>query len=122
MIAKEQIIEILAYCKQNNVTHKEGCTKFGVSQWSFYESKRRYIEQEKRCGDATGEFVQLKSDGSFVPSTITSFGSRNRVRKTQDKSEGMIVASLEVQGRNGSVMRYYGELSAGMLTEIVKNL
>ena len=42
MLTREEIAEIVQYCKENGVTYKSRLKEIGISEWRFYESKRRY--------------------------------------------------------------------------------
>lgn len=121
MLSKEEIVGIVAYCQQNKVSYNSRCQELGIRMWRFYEAKRRYREMESETGEV-GEFIQLQPGGPMQPSNLNVLEQRvsSRSRKKQDKASGML--SLEVQTRNGTALRLYGEMTPAMLRELVQTL
>lgn len=63
MLIREEIADIVQYHNEHGVTYKSRLKEIGISEWRFYESKRRYTEVQ--AGErAAGEFLQLVRDNS----------------------------------------------------------
>lgn len=127
MQSKETILEIVTYSKEHNVTYKDRCAEVGVPLWDFYESKRRYKDQESRPGSGVGEFIQLRPDGPMIPNKLlavegeTKSGPRRgAASEPAQASSGML--SLELRTASGNVLRLYGQMNAAMLHELVQGL
>lgn len=71
MLSKEEVLDIIAYCKENNVNRKDRLIELGLSEWSFYEARRRYLKEESESGKDEGHFIQLRSTGGFVHESMT---------------------------------------------------
>ena len=41
MLTREEIAEIVQYCKEKGVSYKSRLKEIGIAEWRFYESKRR---------------------------------------------------------------------------------
>lgn len=44
MLTREEIAEIVQYCKEKGVSYKSRLKEIGIAEWRFYESKRKYAE------------------------------------------------------------------------------
>lgn len=44
MLTQEEIADIVQYHNEHGVTYKSRLKEIGISEWRFYESKRRYAE------------------------------------------------------------------------------
>lgn len=80
MLSKEEVSDVILYCKEHGCTYKYRLGELGIPEWKFYDSKYKYALQER--GDrARGQFLQLKSgaDGSLTP--FPSFDSAKTGRR-----------------------------------------
>ena len=63
MMTREEVAEVITYCKKNDISYKTRLAELGIPAWKFYDSKSRYaLEQES--SEAKGEFLQLYAGGS----------------------------------------------------------
>ena len=63
MMTREEVAEVITYCKKNDISYKARLAELGIPAWKFYDSKSRYaLEQES--SEAKGEFLQLYAGGS----------------------------------------------------------
>ena len=95
MLTREEIAEIVQYCKENGVTYK----------------------RPKQEGDNAGEFLQLVPGGSFLPNPIKP--SRSRSSKQKDSSQGAVAVSIELRTPTGTMMRISGNLTGRELKDII---
>ncbi len=122
MLSKEEVLRIIAHCKDTGQSYKERCAELGVKIWQFHEAKAYYKRLEADSG-STGEFLQLRADGPMEPASITAFEGPAKERKS--KKEGAATATrlqVEIIGRGGGTMRLYGDFTAETLTSLVKTL
>lgn len=117
MMTKEEVLEIVAYCKEHEVSYKTRLKELGASEWSFYEAKRRYRMQERKSGHSKGEFLQLSSKGRFVPSSITEIEG-DKARTTEEKGD----LKIECQTSRGGMLRIQGRIPSSMLAVLIQNL
>lgn len=117
MMTKEEVLEIVAYCKDRKMPYKTRLDELGASQWSFYEAKRRYRLQERKSDTPKGEFLQLNSTGGFVPSSITELEG-DKARATEEKGD----LKIECQTARGGMLRIQGRIPSSMLAVLVQNL
>ena len=92
MLSKEEVSDVILYCKEHGCTYKDRLGELGIPEWKFYDSKYKYALQER--GDrARGQFLQLKSgaDGSLTP--FPSFDS------PQDRPQGRQVKPVSIIAR-----------------------
>ena len=119
MMTKEDVMDIIAYCKQNKVTYDKRLKELGLSQWRFYDAKRRYLLMERDKPGVRGKFVQLASSGTFVPDSLTEMeGEESRTKKNIEASE----LKIECQTSRGGMLRMSGKIPASMLAVLVQNL
>lgn len=71
MLSKEEVLDIIAYCKEHRINRKDRLAQLGIGEWSFYESRRRYLKEESELSTRTGKFIQLRSTGGFVSDSVT---------------------------------------------------
>ncbi len=65
-MTREEVAEVITYCKKNDISYKTRLAELGIPAWKFYDSKSRYaLEQES--SEANGEFLQLYAGDSSVP-------------------------------------------------------
>lgn len=54
MMTREEVEEVITYCKKNDISYKARSAELGIPAWKFYDSKFRYaLEQES--SEANGE-------------------------------------------------------------------
>ena len=123
MLSKEEVSDVILYCKEHGCTYKDRLGELGIPEWKFYDSKYKYALRER--GDrARGQFLQLKSgaDGSLTP--FPSFDSPKTGRRA-DKSNrcplphGML--SIELQTATGTMMRIQGDMTPEHLAAIIQS-
>ena len=121
MLSKEEVLEIISYCDSHKITRSDRLQELGISHWNFYKSRRHHLKAEKSCPqDITGSFIQLKSSGEYVPSSVTAMEqSINPGRKLHTQSE---VTTIECQPSRGGMVRISGKMSAELITALVKSL
>ena len=74
MLSKEEVADVISYCKEHGCSYKEHLAELGIPEWKFYDSKYKYAIRERKEFDK-GRFLQLRtgSDGSMTP--FASFDS-----------------------------------------------
>ena len=51
MMTREDVAEVIIYCKKNNISYKTRLAELGIPSWKFYDSKSQYaLEQESSEG------------------------------------------------------------------------
>ena len=80
MLSKEEVADVISYCKEHGCSYKERLAELGIPEWKFYDSKYKYAIRERKEFDK-GRFLQLRtgSDGSMAP--FPSFDSAKTGRK-----------------------------------------
>lgn len=63
---REEVAEILHYCKTKSITRKERLKELGIAPWKFYEYKTKYVAEEI-AGPGEGKFLQLAGSSEIVP-------------------------------------------------------
>lgn len=68
MLSKEEVADVISYCKEHGCSYKERLAELGIPEWKFYDSKYKYAIRERKEFDK-GRFLQLRtgSDGSMTP-------------------------------------------------------
>ena len=81
MLSKEEVADVISYCKEHGCSYKEHLAELGIPEWKFYDSKYKYAIRERKEFDK-GRFLQLRtgSDGSMTP--FPSFKTAPDLRKT----------------------------------------
>lgn len=47
MMTREEVAEVITFCKKNDISYKARLAELGIPAWKFYDSKSRYaLEQE----------------------------------------------------------------------------
>ena len=118
MMTREEVAEVMTYCKKNNVSYKTRLAELGIPAWKFYDSKSRYaLEQES--SESKGEFLQLYSDGTSVP--MPSFAATSgRKAKGRKEASSSRMLSIELRTPNGTMMRIRGEMGQDFLQSIIR--
>ena len=121
MISKEAVLDIVTYCKDHGVTYNNRCKELEIPLWRFYDSKRYYKNQETKTGNV-GEFIQFRPGGPLLPGNLNQIEGKTMKgpEKKIDPESGIM--SLELQGRGGTILRLYGEMTPAMLRELVQLL
>lgn len=120
MLSKEEVLEIISYCDTHGVQRKARLRELGVSEWIFYKSRRHYLHQERMDPESCGSFVQLGSEGSLVPATVTEMERHvNPGRQSAPRGEELTVECRTVRG---GMVRINGKLNAELLSALVRNL
>ena len=44
MMTREEVAEVITYCKENGISYKERLTELGIPIWKFYDSKAQYVQ------------------------------------------------------------------------------
>lgn len=121
MLSKEQVLEIISYCDAHGVTRRRRLMELGITHWEFYKSRRRHLEVEKsQPQEASGSFIQLKSNGEYVPSSVTAM--EQSINPGRDLHRQSDMLTVECQTSRGGMVRVNGKISAGLLSALVKSL
>ena len=85
MLSKEEVADVISYCKEHGCSYKERLAELGIPEWKFYDSKYKYAIRERKEFDK-GRFLQLRtgSDGSMTP--FPPFDSAKTGRKADKAS------------------------------------
>lgn len=118
MMSKEEVAEIMHYCKENGVSYKARLEELGIPRWRFFDSKTAYAREQAESSARGSEFLQLTSGGDFVP--MPSFSAAKRCRPSGRKTVTGAPLSMELRTPNGTVMRIQGELTAQHLQAIIQ--
>ena len=116
MLTRKEIAEIVQYCKENGVTYKSRLKEIGISEWRFYESKRRYAEAQASERES-GEFLQLVRGNNSFPEPVLTNRKAGKSRKSGYES---IAMSIEMRTQTGAVLRIQGNLDATMIQAIIQ--
>ena len=68
-MTREEVVEIMNYCKEHKVTYKSRLEELNIPVWRFYDSKSRYAAEQSSGKTAQGEFIELPHSGSFAGTT-----------------------------------------------------
>ena len=113
MMTKEEIAEIVAYCDEHKISHKQRLTELGIPTWKFYDSKRKYVPREE---DTEGvEFMQLIPGGTFLPNPIKP----SRTKSSKQKVTENAVRPLAIGRKN---YLFCGNHDAGIRVAIIYSL
>lgn len=116
MLSKQEVLEIMAYCKENGSTYKRRLRELNIKPWRFFDAKRKYIE----CPDESskgGEFVQLVPGGDFVPAPEMT--SRSRPKRSPQSTTPL--TSVEMRMASGAMIRITGVLDPASLQVIIQS-
>lgn len=120
MMTKEEVAEIMTFCKENSVSYKSRLNELGIPEWKFFDSKARYAKEQAESPVPSGsEFLQLTSGGGFVPmpSFAATTGRTPKSRKEQPQPKTL---SIELRTPNGTMMRIQGEITREYLQSIIQ--
>ncbi|MCD8312545.1 MAG: hypothetical protein LUC24_00105 [Bacteroidales bacterium] len=116
MMTREEVTEIMTYCKEHGMSYKARLEELNLPLWRFYDSKARYAAEQEAAEPATGEFIELPRSGTFVPAP--SFAGRSRRRRRNGSESGMM--SVEIRTNAGTAIRIQGGLTDKDLCSIIK--
>ena len=118
-MTREEVAEIITYCKDRGVTYKSRLIELGIPEWRFFESKARYAKEQTETQSSGGEFLQLSAGGAFVPmpSFASTTGRRPKSKKSDTQAQMM---SIELKTPGGTLMRIQGEFDASFLKAIIQ--
>lgn len=117
-MTREEVAEVMTYCKENGISYKARLAELGIPAWKFYDSKARYaLEQES--AESKGEFLQLCAGGSFVPMPSFAATSGKKAKGKKDASVSQML-SIELRTPNGTMMRIQGEMSQSFIQSIIQ--
>ena len=116
MLTREEIAEIVQYCKEKGVSYKSRLKEIGIAEWRFYESKRRYAEAQASERES-GEFLQLVRGNDSFPEPVLTDRKTGRGRRSGQES---IPMSIEMRTQTGAVLRIRGNLDAAMIQAIIQ--
>lgn len=118
MMTREEVAEVITYCKENGISYKERLTELGIPIWKFYDSKARYA-REQEASEAKGEFLQLSSGGTFIPTPSFAATSGKKVKGVSNSTASQML-SIELRTPNGTMMRIQGEMSQSLIQSIIQ--
>ena len=100
-MTREEVVEIMNYCKEHKVTYKSRLEELNIPVWRFYDSKSRYAAEQSSGKTAQGEFIELPHSGSFVP--VPSFAGISISFNTPATPSGL--KEMEIRTPAGSAIR-----------------
>ena len=118
MMSKEEVAEIMTYCKEKGVSYKSRLEELGIPAWKFFDSKARYAKQQAESPSSNGEFLQLTSSGAFVP--MPSFAATTGRGFSKKKEQSQKMMSIELRTPNGTMMRIQGEMTLQYVQAIIQ--
>lgn len=129
MVTKEEIMKVIAYCRDNNASYQDAVKLFGIPRSQFYKYKNLYLSEEqsqKESGEAPqGEFLQLAPGAAYEVATMEglekSAARKHKAPKPASSPEPKATKmQIELIGAKGTTMRICGELTVGMVRELAK--
>ncbi|OUQ53201.1 hypothetical protein B5E60_08455 [Alistipes sp. An116] len=81
MLTREEITEIVQYCKEHGASYKSRLKEIGIPERRFYESKRRYAEAQASERES-GEFLQLVRGNDSFPGLVLTNRKAGKGRKS----------------------------------------
>lgn len=112
-MTREEVAEIIMYCKEHKVTYKSRLAELNIPVWRFYDSKSRYAEELSCLNTSKGDFIELGQSGTFIP--IPSFTGQNDRNSKRESSSG-----FKIRTSKGDAIRIQGELSLQELYSIIQ--
>ena len=46
MMSKEEVAEIMTFCKERGISYKSRLAELGIPTWKFFDSKARYAKEQ----------------------------------------------------------------------------
>ena len=118
MMSKEEVAEIMTYCKEKGISYKSRLAELEIPAWKFYDSKSRYAKEQADSTESAGEFLQLTSGGKSVP--MPSFAATTGRGFSKQKDQPQKMMSIELRTPNGTVMRIQGEMTLQYVQAIIQ--
>ena len=118
MMTKEEVAEIITYCKEKGISYKSRLEELGIPGWKFFDSKARYAKEQSESPVSNGEFLQLASGGAFVP--MPSFAATTGRGFSRKKEQSQKMMSIELRTPNGTMMRIQGEMTLQYVQAIIQ--
>ena len=117
-MTREEVVEIMDYCKEHKVTYKSRLEELNISVWRFYDSKSRYAAEQSSGKTAQGEFIELPHSRSFVPVPSFTGTSGRKQKSTPIQPNGL--KEIEIRTPSGGAIRICGELNEKELFSIIQ--
>ena len=115
MMSKEEVAEIITYCREHNVRQSDRLKELGIAAWRFYDAKRKYAAESEKHG---GEFLQLIPGATFAPIPMGS----GRARKSKSQLESCTGnLSIEMRTVSGTMLRIQGEMNPQIIRSIIES-
>ena len=118
MLRREEVAEILSYCKKNKVTYKSRLEELGISKWAFYTSRSKYATGQAQ--DSPGSFIEIAPPGASA--------SRASTARTGDWSRSLgegvgqgRTLDVELRMPSGLTMRIQGEMDASFIQSLIQS-
>ena len=118
-MTREEVVEIMNYCKEHKVTYKSRLEELNIPVWRFYDSKSRYAGEQSSGKTAQGEFIELPHSGSFVP--VPSFAGTTGRKQKSTLATPSGLKEIEIRTPGGSAIRICGELNEKELFSIIQS-
>lgn len=118
MMSKEEVAEIMTYCKEKGISYKSRLEELDIPAWKFFDSKARYAKEQSESPASSGEFLQLTSGGAFVP--MPSFAATTGRGFSRKKEQSQKMMSIELRTPNGTMMRIQGEMTLQYVQAIIQ--
>lgn len=120
MMTREEVAEIMVFCKDAGISYKSRLHELGIPEWKFYASKSRYARQEE-ANEESGAFLQLGAGDSFAPAPSFAATAGRKPRSKRDIQPSKML-HIELRTPNGTIMRIQGEMSPEFIQSIVAHV
>lgn len=117
-MTREEVAEVMAYCKENGISYKTRLAELGIPAWKFYDNKARHA-REQEASKAKGEFLQLSAGDTFIPAPSFAATSGKKVKGGNNSTVSQAL-SIELRTPNGTAMRIRGEMSQDFVQSIIR--
>ena len=117
-MTREEVAEIMNYCKEHKVTYKSRLEELNIPAWRFYDSKSHYAAEQLSDKTAQGEFIELPHSGSFIPVPSFSGTSGRKQKNTLVPPNGL--KEIEIRTPAGGAIRICGEINDKELFLIIQ--
>lgn len=115
-MTREEVAEIITYCKEHKVTYKSRRAELNIPVWRFYDSKSRYAEEQSSGNTSKGDFIELGQSGTFIP--VPSFIGQSSRKPKGESSSGF--KSIEIHTSKEDAIRIQGEFSPQELYSVIQ--
>ena len=117
-MTREEVAEIITYCKEHKVTYKLRLEELNIPPWRFYESKSRYAAEQSSGETSKGDFIELPQSGTFIP--VPSFAGQCGRKSKENSSLASGFKSIEIRTSKGDAIRIQGEFNGQELYSIIQ--